>query len=249
MAVTASAEAQMQILDVQAIDTKIMQLKHKHANFPEHAMVKDLEVALGSLDLQIVAAQTQCSDLEVLVRKAENDVEQVVMRTKRDQERLDSGSVTSSKDLESLQHEIASLGVRQRELEDAELEVLERLEEAQKILAQLQSSHAQTSVELDQTRDELASKTSDIDNQISECEAQRSQAVNGLPQDFLDLYNKVRTDLGGVGAAMLHRAQCQGCHIALDASELNRIRSLASDVVVRCEQCRRILVRTAESGL
>ena len=249
MAVTASAEAQMQILDVQAIDTKIMQLKHKHANFPEHAMVKDLEVALGSLDLQIVAAQTQCSDLEVLVRKAENDVEQVVMRTKRDQERLDSGSVTSSKDLESLQHEIASLGVRQRELEDAELEVLERLEEAQKILAQLQSSHAQTSVELDQTRDQLASKTSDIDNQISECEAQRSQAVNGLPQDFLDLYNKVRTDLGGVGAAMLHRAQCQGCHIALDASELNRIRSLASDVVVRCEQCRRILVRTAESGL
>ena len=249
MAVTASAEAQMQILDVQAIDTKIMQLKHKHANFPEHAMVKDLEVALGSLDLQIVAAQTQCSDLEVLVRKAENDVEQVVMRTKRDQERLDSGSVTSSKDLESLQHEIASLGVRQRELEDAELEVLERLEEAQKILAQLQSNHAQTSFELDQTRDQLASKTSDIDNQISECEAQRSQAVNGLPQDFLDLYNKVRTDLGGVGAAMLHRAQCQGCHIALDASELNRIRSLASDVVVRCEQCRRILVRTAESGL
>ena len=249
MAVTASAEAQMQILDVQAIDTKIMQLKHKHANFPEHAMVKDLEVALGSLDLQIVAAQTQCSDLEVLVRKAENDVEQVVMRTKRDQERLDSGSITSSKDLESLQHEIASLGVRQRELEDAELEVLERLEEAQKILAQLQSSHAQTSVELDQTRDQLALKTSDIDNQISECEAQRSQAINGLPQDFLDLYNKVRTDLGGVGAAMLHRAQCQGCHIALDASELNRIRSLASDVVVRCEQCRRILVRTAESGL
>ena len=249
MAVTASAEAQMQILDVQAIDTKIMQLRHKHANFPEHATVKDLEVALGSLDLQIVAAQTQCSDLEVLVRKAENDVEQVVMRTKRDQERLDSGSVTSSKDLESLQHEIASLGVRQRELEDAELEVLERLEEAQKILAQLRSSHAQTSVELDQTRNQLASKISEIDNQISECEVQRSQAVNGLPQDFLDLYNKVRTDLGGVGAAMLHRAQCQGCHIALDASELSRIRSLASDVVVRCEQCRRILVRTAESGL
>ena len=117
MALTASAEMQAKLLDIQALDTKLLQLNHKKTNFPEHKEIQQLEIESGALEIQIVAAQTQVSDLSDAVRKAENDVEQVVMRSRKDQERLDSGLVSSAKDLENLQKDLASLAIRQAELE------------------------------------------------------------------------------------------------------------------------------------
>ena len=52
-------------------------------------------------------------------------------RRERDQRAADTGAVTSAKDLEGLQREVVSLDRRIATLEDAELEVMERLEAAQ----------------------------------------------------------------------------------------------------------------------
>jgi predicted nucleic acid-binding Zn-ribbon protein len=52
-----------------------------------------------------------------------------------------------------------------------------------------------------------------------------------------------------VGAAALRAGRCQGCHLTLNTVDLNQIRASAPDEVIRCEECRRILVRTPESGL
>src|SRR5690606_25166850 len=43
--------------------------------------------------------------------------------------------------------------------------------------------------------------------------------------------------------------RCQGCKVALSIAEMNQIKAAAPDEVLRCEECRRILVRTAESGI
>jgi len=68
------------------------------------------------------------------------------------------------------------------------------------------------------------------------------------PADLLKVYDQIRTTRG-VGAAMLRGGRCEGCHLSLNTVDLNVIRSAAPDEVIRCEECRRILVRTAESGL
>ena len=56
--------------------------------------------------------------------------------------------------------------------------------------------------------------------------------------------------MAGLGAAPLHRGTCQGCRLQLPPTEIEALRSAAApDAVIRCEDCRRILVRTPESGL
>jgi hypothetical protein len=70
-----------------------------------------------------------------------------------------------------------------------------------------------------------------------------------IPGELIDLYEKIRAAQGGVGAAQLHRGRCEGCHLSLDAASLEQLRAAAPDAVVRCEECRRILVRTVDSGL
>ena len=77
----------------------------------------------------------------------------------------------------------------------------------------------------------------------------RGAVVAEEPADLLDLYERLRAQHGGVGAAALRRGQCQGCHLSLNTVDLNAIRAAADDDVLRCEECRRILVRTDESGL
>ena len=70
-----------------------------------------------------------------------------------------------------------------------------------------------------------------------------------IPADLLALYEKIRADRGGVGAVEIRQRRCEGCRITIDPADLVRIRAAAPDVVLRCEECRRIQVRTAESGL
>ncbi len=249
MAVTASPEQQRLLLDVQALDTKLLQLAHKRATVEQVKLVQDLEVALGSLDMQLVAARTHLADLSLSQSKAESDVEQVRNRAKRDQERLDSGAVNAVKELESLQHEIVSLSRRQAELEDVELEVMQQVEESQQVLERLTNERTEIETQLGTVRAELTAIMADLDGQKSALDSDRAGLAADVPADLLAFYDKVRADSGGVGAAMLHRGACQGCRIAVDATELQRIRNIDPQVVVRCEECRRILVRTAESGL
>src|SRR5262249_28049941 len=89
----------------------------------------------------------------------------------------------------------------------------------------------------------------DIDATSQRRQAERTVIAGEIPADLLALYDKIRASSGGVGAAMLRQRRCEGCHLELAGSELNTVRAAASDAIVRCDNCRRILVRTAESGL
>lgn len=170
-------------------------------------------------------------------------------RAARDQQRLDSGMVTNPKDLESLQSEIASLAKRQSDLEDVVLEVMERRESAQERAAELTErveSVQQRTAEAEGRRD-LALES--IDHEVRMATKEREVVAGALPADLLKLYEKIREQQGGVGAAKLFQRRCEGCRLELNITEVNDVREAAEDAVLRCENCRRILVRTPESGL
>jgi predicted nucleic acid-binding Zn-ribbon protein len=194
-------------------------------------------------------AQIQVDDLTVEQTKVDSDVEQVKRRRTRDRERMDQGLITNPKDLERMQHELTSLERRITSLEDDELEVMARLEDAQKDLdsltAQLQAADERL-VELAKARDEKAAA---IDGELAEIDGERAPAVGDLPADLLALYNRLRDAKGGVGAAALRARACSGCQLTIDNAELAVIRSAPDDEVIRCEECQRILIRTPESGL
>ncbi|MGN6473053.1 MAG: zinc ribbon domain-containing protein [Mycobacteriales bacterium] len=245
----AAPDDQLRLLDVQDLDSTIDRLEHRRATLPEHAEIEDLNTRKAALADDIVRAETEDGDLGREQAKVDTDVEQVRARMQRDQQRLDSGQVGSPKELENLQSEIESLHRRQTELEDAELEVMEQREEVQTRLAGLKDELAgiETSLSDATTRRDVA--LGEIAAEVEKAAAQRSETAATLPDELLGLYDKLRASSGGVGAAALHRGQCQGCHLQLNTTDLNRIRDAATDEVLRCEECRRILVRTADSGL
>ena len=166
----------------------------------------------------------------------------------RDQGLLDSGSV-SAKQMTDLQHEMQSLARRKSDLEDQELELMEQLETAEATLAEAQQGHETAKVDLERAEQLRDDALADIADGTAQHEAARVEAAARIPGDLLALYERIRTQTGGTGAAVLKARQCQGCRIELNGRELAAVRNADPNEVVRCENCGRILVRTAESGL
>ncbi|WP_369197370.1 zinc ribbon domain-containing protein [Streptomyces djakartensis] len=240
---------QIRLLDVQDLDVRLQQLAHKRRSLPEHAEIESLTKDHTQLRDLLVAAQTEESDTAREQTKAEQDVDQVRQRATRDQQRLDSGAVTSPKDLENLQREIASLAKRQGDLEDVVLEVMERRESAQERVAELTGRVAAVQAKVDDATARRDAAVEQIDAEVAQVTKEREVVAGSVPADLLKLYDKLREQQGGIGAAKLYARSCQGCRQELAITELNEIRQAAPDTVIRCENCRRILVRTSESGL
>jgi predicted nucleic acid-binding Zn-ribbon protein len=246
--VKASPETQLRLLELADLDAELSRLEHRRRTLPEAAEVARIEARDAELADAIVAAQTTERDLAREQAKAEADVEQVRTRAARDRQRMEAGQVSSPRELESLQSEIASLVRRQAELEDVELEVMERREAAQKSAGSLTGERTELTATLEKVtarRDELLAE---IAGQAGKAAGQRAAVAADMPADLTALYERMRAQ-HGVGAAALRGGRCEGCHLALNTVDLNRIRAAAPDEVLRCEECRRILVRTPESGL
>lgn len=241
--------AQLRLLDLQSLDSTLDRLAHRRQTLPELEQITGYEERLAALRDEIVAAETDDRDLGREQTKVEADVDGVRTRMERDQQRLDAGAVTSPRELENLQSEIASLHRRQADLEDRVLEVMEQRESVQSRLAALAAERDQVQSDLEAAMARRDTAYAEIESESESVTKQRADLAASLPGDLVGLYDKVRDSAGGVGAAALHRGRCEGCHLQLNTVDLNALRDAPAQQVVRCEECRRILVRTAESGL
>jgi predicted nucleic acid-binding Zn-ribbon protein len=247
--VKADPSAQVRLLELQDLDSRADQLAHQRRTLAELAVLAELSEERGRLEGESRDAQIAVADLTEEQAKVDADVEQVKARRQRDQKRLDDGLVSNPKDIQRMQQEMVSLERRISSLEDDEIEVMERLEEAQRGLDGLRTRLGDTDEKIAAATASRDDKHGTIDAELAEVQAQRGPLVAQLPADLVALYDRLRESKGGVGAALLHARRCGGCMLDLDNAELASIRAAADDDVVRCDECSRILVRTAESGL
>jgi uncharacterized protein len=237
------------LLDVQTVDNTLQQLAHRKKNLPQHAELAELTERQRELEGRRVELDTQVTDLTREQKKADADVEQVKARRVRDQQRLDAGQVSSPRELEQLQSEIVALDRRIGVLEDEELEIMEQLETLQSELSGIVAEAAELA-----GKAELVTKARDeavgtLDASAAEATGEREQLIVNIPDQLIAVYERMRAQLGGVGAAALRRRRCEGCRLELTEADLAEIRSAPDDEVLRCPECNRILVRTSESGI
>ncbi|HEX5088709.1 MAG TPA: C4-type zinc ribbon domain-containing protein [Nocardioides sp.] len=248
-ALKADPAAQLALLGLQELDSRADQLRHQRENLPEIAEIAALTAGRAELDGRRRDAQIAVDDLTAEQAKVDADVGQVKSRKVRDEQRMDQGLITSPKDLERMQGELESLQRRITTLEDEELEVMARLEDAQRDLDSLTDQVAAADERLAALGEARDKKTQELDDSLRKVAEERGPAADGIPADLMALYDRLRASKGGVAVGALRARECGGCRLALDPAELASIRAAAPDEVIRHEECQRILVRTPESGL
>ncbi|MBG6180184.1 zinc ribbon domain-containing protein [Arthrobacter sp. CAN_A1] len=237
---------QLRLLELQALDSRLNQLQRQAATARANPALAELSSQLEGTDSELVGTATVLSDLERELTRSEDDVQSVVNRLERDQKRLDSGT-GSPKDLTALQSEVASLTKRRSDLEDIELDIMERVETAReaKQAAQHRKEDAQERLTaIEATRDaELAT----IDAEASSVRAQRGDLAATFDAGLLALYEKTLARRG-VGAARLFHGTSEGSGMQLSPGDLADLRKAADDDIVFCPDSGAILVRSAEWG-
>ena len=173
----------------------------------------------------------------------ENEVTAARDRVAVIEKRMYSGEVSASRDLQAMADEVAGLRGRVSRLEDVELEVMEEREPVDALVVQLGAELAARTDRISHIEDELRHAEADLVAEEAAHAERRAALAASVPPELMERYERLRSRLGGVGVARLVNGACGGCHLALPATELDRLRKAPDDAVVTCEQCGRILVR------
>ena len=238
----ASSAQQSHILELQLLDSEVMQAKTKLKSLPEIEQLLHIDKRITSANEELAQVKVEANQLTLELRRGEVDVETVTDRIKKDEARLSSGNATP-KELEQLQHEVGTLKKRQESLEEIELEIMIRSDAITSRSNTLTTDLASLQTLKDEISGRLKNATDEINKVIADKNTARNLVANQIEKPLLDLYEKIRGNGGGVGAAALVGNKCNGCNLAINAVEMERIKSLSKDELLRCEECRRILVR------
>jgi len=228
------------LIELQQLDIAIDRLRARIATLTAGselaAAVRDADAAearLGEIKLQL-------AELDRDTAKLEHDVDSLRQKASAEERRMASGSVANARELEAIGHEITNLRRRIADREDEELAIMERRE----ILAAAEQDADGTATKLRDAADALRAAAGDelttVEADLAAREGERPAAVAAVDPEALELYEELRPQKKGIGAAALVDGVCQGCHEQLSAVELSRVR--AADGIPRCEYCRRILV-------
>jgi predicted nucleic acid-binding Zn-ribbon protein len=238
----ASPSDQQAILEVQNLDNQLASLAQREANLPESIALNSVVIKRNNVRDLRIAAETERTDVKRELARAEGDVEQIVTRIQRDEARLNSGTGTP-KELEQTQHELVTLGQRRAELEEAELTIMVQVEGITNRINELTAEESKLAEEIADLEIKKENALTVIINERTSVSEKRASISAPISQELKDLYAKLAADNNGNGAALLVGNECKGCHLTINMTEVQRISTLPAEEVVRCEQCRCILVR------
>jgi uncharacterized protein len=245
--VKSSPAEQQELLRLQSLDTRLQQLAHRLGSLPQDASLAELARRDTGVRGTRAEAFGGLEDARAELSRLESDVAVVEARIARDGDRLQHTS--STKDVAALESELASLAKRLSDLEDQELAVMERVEAAEAAVAAIDGERQTIASEVATLEAQRGEAAAGIATERDAAERDRAVVARGMAADLLALYEQRRARGGGVGAALLRQRTCSGCTITLTGSDLERVRKAASDDVLLCPECDRILVRTEESGI
>ena len=210
---------------------------------PDRVALAEQQAAVARMGTELANLQARLHDLQLTQKRLEDEIETVETKKASESKKLNSGTVTAPREIQSLNDEVEALGRRQRQLEDELLDVLEPAEELGVEIDRLVEQRDLVATQTEEIRARIAAQESEIDAATATARSERDEAAAGLDGPLLERYEKLRTRLGGIAVARLEGAQCTGCHVALPAMELDQVRHAAPDAIVVHEDCGRILVR------
>lgn len=228
------------LLELQELDTTIDRLEHRRQQLEEggeltavRSDMEDAESRLGEIRLALDA-------LGVEQRRLENEIDSMDRKAAADEKRLYDGSIANTKELEALQHEIANIKERKTRAEDELLERMERREDLETRAAEAAKDLDGVRAKVEEVGGDAVRELGEIAEGLADARTAREGLAPEIDEELLELYEDLRRQKKGVGAAAIVDGVCQACHEKLSALELDHLKH--TEGVKRCEYCRRIVI-------
>lgn len=230
---------QSALLKLSEVDINIERIKNEISKAVNSAELSAKSAQLSDYSGEVIAARTAFENLNMESRKADDNLHMVEERIARDLERLNATS--SPKDATAIHSEVESLTLRKEELEEVELEILERLEVARVELEAISQKREATSREIEELREKIQVEVDELKNEGRKLVADREILVSKIPADILEKYQALAAKQIAVGK--VESRSCSACRMGLTANTIDALSDLPEDEVGNCPECLAMIVR------
>jgi predicted nucleic acid-binding Zn-ribbon protein len=230
------------LLEVQAHDLALDRLAYRHRELAERARLKELDGRRADLDRRLTDVEVRQTQLAKEQQQLEEHVEALLSRISVIEERLRAGAAGSFRDQQAMAVETESLDRQRRGTEDREIEIMEQLEPVESELTAVRTELVQIDAERAELSAAIERAESSIQVERRAVLDERAPLAASLPDALASSYERLRSKLGGIGAAKLVDGTCDGCHLKLPNRERDLIVHAPAGTIFYCDQCGRILV-------
>jgi uncharacterized protein len=228
------------LLELQAIDDEVRRLEHQLAELPEQRLVGALEQQVSVLVGQEQDLQERLDRVAREQRQVEGEIEGLQLRHTEEQARLYAGGLSSAREVQAAEAEIASTARRQGEHEEQLLDIMQVNEDLAAELAGLVATRSELEVQLATAVMERDRAAQALLVNIAEVAVRRDPIAARLPAALLAEYAEAAIRGGGSGVGVLRGDACSACRITFPMSEIGMF--LKGPPLTRCTQCHRLLV-------
>lgn len=236
----ANLQDQKRLLELVDLDLSLVRNAGDRAKLLSATAISEASEKALALSDRLIDARNRVGDLELELKRSENDLELVENRIAKDNQRLSSTS--SAKDAQGIEHELTTLAKRKSELEDAELEIMEVLETVRAELSEAEAAKSAAEQELAELRAALEANTSELDSARAELLSKRSALVGLIEPELAAAYQR-KADRN-VAVGKLVGRECGACRLSITATNLEEILALPADEIAECPNCQAYLVRS-----
>lgn len=244
-ATTATQAEQLRLLDLQALDTALDQARARMQQLRQDPGFRQLQQAVTDRQAEADQAAASLAEAQAAVAAAEQEVSSVRTHRERNQKRLDAGE-GSARDLERMMHELTTLAELQDRHEEAELEAMDAVEQAESAETEARRLLAEAQAAARDRGAALKAEAAEVSARGNELTKERTALADTLPAGLVARYEKVRARNGGIGAARLVGNHSEASGMPISPADLAQIEQAPADTLVYCPDSGAILVRATE---
>lgn len=224
------------LVRVQQIESDSAKIKAYLAGVPTR--ISHLEGELDAFISSVEKDKDAVEEFNKQYRSLEADVQLNATKIKKSEEKL--RSVKTNKEYQSSLKEIDDIKSANARLEDEMLAVLERIEQAEKVLQDREQHYTEIVDESKQERAAIEKETDRREKELIELESAHAAVINELDSGLLNIFNQVKTKQADrVAIAPVFDAVCQGCHMNIPPQIYNELQRC--DQLRYCPNCDRII--------
>jgi predicted nucleic acid-binding Zn-ribbon protein len=236
----ASQTDQKQLLAIAAFDVELARISNSRKQAQAESELEAASAETLRLSDSLIDARNAVGDLEMELGRAEADLELVGKRITKDKQLLRSTS--SAKDAQGIEHELGTLDTRKSELEDAQLQIMELLELAQKNHEQLSQEKLAADTQLAAVQERISTELADLSSQAEKVQTERKSAISSIDQELAGAYERKYSR--GVAVGRLTGRDCGACRLSITATSFEELMALPSEELAECPNCQAFLVRS-----
>ncbi|MCK5565053.1 MAG: hypothetical protein KAJ07_07365 [Planctomycetes bacterium] len=186
---------------------------------------------------------------EIKLAKVQIDRFELELKTRDDhiaKYRARLNMAKTNKEYSAILTELNTSKADNSKVESQMIDLMKNIEADDADCIEIQKQIDEQKEKLDELRKSTEGKTTELEKEVEDVQAEWDQAADGVPQDTLTVFKRVAETYDGEAMAYIElqdeKAQvytCDGCFMSLPTEIVNQL--MTKDEIMRCTSCTRIL--------